>query len=1121
MKIAKSKYLFPLLAFICFVVMCGSVWAQTTGTGSAYTQGKLLSPAPPLSPRAIPIAGQVPSSQQMTPQQADAYQNLSPAQQQAVQQELGRSGGQLTPQAIEALKGRSEFKGLSPEDVLKGKQLLEQKETKTPDRATVQKRAVIGEEPREKSLFDRFRQAGRYQDVSLDLKLFGQEFFRDAAVQVLTERTDVPVPLKYVIGPGDEVRLLLWGRVNAQHNLVVDRDGKITVPQLGPMFVAGMTFEDMSKYLIQQSGQIVGTNMDISMGALKTIPIFILGDVRRPGSYTIGAFSTVSDALLIAGGPSQIGSMRNVQLKRKNMLVTTFDLYDLLLKGDKSKDVILHAGDVVFVPVAGQVVGITGNVKRPAIYELKDKHDLQTLIDFAGGIIPTAYTQQIQVERVVRNERQIIVDINDKNMDRAVSFPLQDADLVKIFSIVDMDTNVVYLNGNVKRPGKYEYKPVMKVSSIIKGAADILPDTYFDYVLIKRLNPPSMEPLLIPVNLGKLLLQGDAASDMELRPADQIFVFNKWFFEDRHAVTVEGEIRGNCNVFGEKEDEALLMARKPGWLTAYQERETYIRKGEQTGSLAASTDKAREGRDRGDYRDDDQKVKWLAASRELKTIENDLRKTNNYDLADTVNKINDEIIRLHWVSSKDFQDLNRELGLVGRQDLADRIRDIENGLKNFCRVEISPQTRIRDVILNAGGLNNNAYLQRGEIIRTGESKQMRTIYFDLARVMAGDDKENIPVQNLDRVVIHSIWEQTQRDTVAVDGEISKPGSYQFTQDMTVKDLIFKAGNVVQSSYLDQAEITSMVVDEKKGVSFAVRNINLRKALAADPEQNLKLKPFDRLLIKRIPDWREVMFVRLTGEVKFPGRYQVKQGEKLSSLIQRAGGYTDLAYMRGAIFKRERVRQIQQEGLEDMAKRLERDALAQGTSQVSSSRSVEEVQAKQAEMVSRQKFIETLKNLKATGRMTIRLANTRLLKGSEFDIDMEDGDSLYVPQKNSVVNVMGSVMAQATYIYQEKFTYEDYISMAGGYSSYANPDDTFVLKVDGSARRLDSGFFAYSDKRSRWEMTAFGEEIKIIEPGDVIVVPEKFGKIAWLREIRDITQILMNTAVVAGVVIKLF
>ena len=201
--------------------------------------------------------------------------------------------------------------------------------------------------------------------------------------------------------------------------------------------------------------------------------------------------------------------------------------------------------------------------------------------------------------------------------------------------------------------------------------------------------------------------------------------------------------------------------------------------------------------------------------------------------------------------------------------------------------------------------------------------------------------------------------------------------------------------------------------------------------------------------------------------------------------------------------------------------MEKDLMVEGTASISKSLSPEEIRGKEIEMAQKQKFIETLKTVKAKGRMTIRLANPQILTGSEYDIEMEDDDKLYMPPRNNVVNVIGAVMSQTSYIYLDRLGYEDYIRMAGGYSNYANTSDVYVLKVDGSARKLSWGFANWNSRHNRWDTTAFGESVKEIEPGDVIVVPEKFERISWLREIRDITQILMNTAVVAATVIKLF
>jgi protein involved in polysaccharide export with SLBB domain len=739
----------------------------------------------------------------------------------------------------------------------------------------------------------------------------------------------------------------------------------------------------MRSYLSKQADQIVGANMHVTMGSLKSMQVFVLGEVRMPGSYALGSFSTITNALLAAGGPSSIGSLRNVQLKRRNKTVVEMDFYDFLLNGDKSSDSILQSGDVVFVPTTGPLVGVAGNVRRPAIYELKDEKDLLSLFEMAGGVIPTAFTQQIQVERIKKNERQIVIDIDDKNLTRSKDFNLQDGDLVKVFSIVDRDANVLHLAGNVKRPGKYEFKPGMRVQDLVRGTSDLLSNTYYEYALIKRLRPPGLQTELVPFHLGKVLFDHDDTQNVRLQSQDSVYIFSKSFFRDTPTVTVSGEVR----------------------------------KGER------------------------------------------------FDLADN--------------------------------------------------------TTVKDIILQAGGLTKDAFLEKGEIIRVNDKREYTTVYFDVAKALAGDPGANLLLQDEDEVRVHSVWEVTRKRTVSIDGEVTKPGTYKLTQNMTVKNLVFAAGNILESAYHDEAEVSSSIIENGRSVRIDYQKINLGLALDGDPAHNIVLQPSDRIFVKKIPDWKEEQFASVGGEIRFPGRYIIKKGETLSSLIERAGAYTDEAYLRGAVFTRNSVRELQQKSIDDMILRLESRLLVEGSLTVSAAASKEEIESKKVEIEQKKKFIESLKKLKATGRMTIRLTHLRLLKGSDFDIELEDGDSLHIPMKNSVINVAGAVMSKGSYIYSGKLNYKNYIEMAGGFTEFADKDNTYVLKVDGSARKLASGFFNWNNSNDRWEMAAFGDNVKGLEPGDTIVVPEKLERIAWMREIKDITQILYQIAVTAGVLIVAF
>lgn len=1073
------KSFFKIL-LVAGIMMAGLLPACATAQTAPGVSAPAAAPAAPSVSAAPALPAGMPA---LSADQAAAAQSLSPAQKGAIAQELGKTGGQLTPEAVEALKAKPEFQGISPEEVAKGQELLREQnkaktgtktETKTEGGDKPEGKQVISEVEPGETLFQRARATGKYQDISLNLRPFGYDFFREAAVNVTTQRKDIPVPLKYVVGPDDEVKVTLWGRVNASYKLVVNRDGKIDIPGIGPLVVAGMTFEDMSAALVKQAEQMTGTNVDISMGSLRTIPVFVLGDVRRPGAYTIGAFATITDALLLSGGPSEIGSMRNIQLKRKDKIIKTYDLYDLLLKGDKSNDVILQAGDIVFVPVIGAWAGIAGNVKRPALYEFKGDYSLERLIELAGGIVPTAWTQQIQVERTIKNEKKVVIDIDDKNLERARSVALQDADLVKVFSIVDKDVNVVYLNGNVKKGGKYALSKGMRVKDILKSAEDLLPETFFDYALIKRLRPPTMEPALVPFNLGDLLLRDKPDSNLELQPQDSIYVFNRAFFKDQPYYTVTGEVRkaGRFDLArGTRVKDALRTA---GDLT----KDAYLKKGE---IIRVNKDK------------------------EFFTLYFHVAKAMDGDAAENILLQDEDRIIVHSLYEEKWREFVSVAGEVKKPG-------------SFALTE---EMRISDLFFKAGGQTRDTLMDEAELYRTDwKTKERTLIRVNLGAALAGDAKQNVALRDLDNLVVHSIWEKVYKKNVAIEGEVLKPGSYPLADNMTVRDLVFAAGNILESASLQEAEVSSRTIDKDNSMKVSHRQIDLGRALAGDPAHNLPLKPHDRVFIKAISEWSGEKYVTLSGKVRYPGRYVISKGERLSHLIERAGGYSDDAYLRGAVFTRESVRALQQKGLVEMADRMERDLLS-GSGDIATSTSPEEVAARKAEMEQRRKFVEYLRTLKANGRMAIRLAHLRLLKGSAYDIEMENGDALFVPPKANVVNVTGSVMSQGSFVYSEKMRFEDYIDLTGGYAKYADRDNVFVLKVDGTAEKLDKGLFNWNAPRGRWEMAGFEREVKGIEPGDTIVVPEKTDRIAWLREVKDITQILMNTAVTAGVFKALF
>ena len=211
------------------------------------------------------------------------------------------------------------------------------------------------------------------------LEIFGHRLFTGVP-STFAPITAVPVSNDYIVGPGDEIKILMWGRLDAFYTLEVDNEGVINFPKVGPLTVAGLTFGELKELIRAKAESITGVNVNVSMGKLRTIQVFVLGEVNSPGLFTVSSLATVANALLASGGPTALGSLRKVELKRQGKVLTTMDLYDFLLKGDSSSDMRLMPGDTIFIPQTGPMVAVSGNVKRPAIYEMKEERSLQNAL---------------------------------------------------------------------------------------------------------------------------------------------------------------------------------------------------------------------------------------------------------------------------------------------------------------------------------------------------------------------------------------------------------------------------------------------------------------------------------------------------------------------------------------------------------------------------------------------------------------------------------------------------------------------------------------------------------------------------------------------------------------------
>ncbi len=324
------------------------------------------------------------------------------------------------------------------------------------------------------------------------LPIFGASLFSQVP-STFAPIGDVPVTPDYVIGPGDQLRVQVWGQVNQQGSYIVDRTGSISIPQVGTVHVAGLRFSDITSFLRAQLGRVYRNfDLNVNLGQLRSIQVFVVGQARRPGSYTIGSLSTLLNALFASGGPKPEGSLRDIQVRRGSEVVTHFDLYDLLLHGDKTKDVALQSGDVIYIPTVGPQVALVGSVSNPGIYELHGDTKIEQLLELGGGRTSVAAGSSVRLERIFEHTVRSIL-----NVDLATSpdISLQNGDVVTVTSIVDRFKDAVTLRGNVANPGRYVWHPGMRVSDLIPNRDALITRNYWQ----KRNELGQMQPEYTPL----------------------------------------------------------------------------------------------------------------------------------------------------------------------------------------------------------------------------------------------------------------------------------------------------------------------------------------------------------------------------------------------------------------------------------------------------------------------------------------------------------------------------------------------------------------------------------------------------------------------------------------------
>lgn len=790
----------------------------------------------------------------------------------------------------------------------------------------------------------------KYKPVEDEIKPFGYELFAGDPTSFMPSEISA-VPESYTVGRGDEFKINLYGKENLTHTVVVDREGRLSIPDLTPVFVAGLSFLEVKELVKSKiSQEVIGVKAFVSLGQLRSMRIMVLGESFKPGSYTVSSLTTVSHALFVSGGVSDIGSLRNIQVKRAGEVVQNFDLYDLLIKGDSSGDIMLKPGDVVFIPTVNKQVTISGLVKRPAIFELKNDETAQQLISMAGGFKAAANPKKTRVERFSGNNTKNIqtLDFSKSN----VKFIPQNGDIITVSSSSNEYDNAITIMGAVTLPGHFQWEEGNTVSSYIKSLKkDILPIADFDYSIIVR-----EKGLGGKIEVLQFSLRNLKSNDFKVEAKDVVIIFSR--YEDK------ADEKRNLEKLALTEDQIYQQLKSEQW----QEFET----------------------------------------------------------------------------KKFYKHIGQN-------------------------IEAAEQDDIDSLGLILKGVDKS---------------------------VLGSDYSVFSRHKLLAPVLLKLKEQTSntniRKIASVNGQVKYAGQYPIAaNDSSIKSILLAAGGLLESSYLNKAEVTRT---DKITKEITNLEINLNDELSNHDTKKLKLQSSDIINVHKDPSWQKAQFVTLVGEFEFPGKYRIKKAELLSSLLKRASGLTEYAFPEGAIFTRESIRDNERAQLKKLSNNLRREIASQSF-----------LGSTNADIMSyddTNNLLNDLSKVEALGRLVINL--TEVLN-NEGDLQLKDGDVLYIPEKKSTVNILGEVNHSTSYLYDKNITLEQYLAKSGGLKSRADADSVYIIKANGSVEIPASNSWFAVDSTNQ------------LSPGDTIVVPLDTEHMDSLTLWSTATQILYQLGVAAAAI----
>lgn len=654
------------------------------------------------------------------------------------------------------------------------------------------------------SLYDIYAQVARRSPV---LDRFGSDIFVNGTGNTDELPMDLPAGPDYVLGPGDGLTINLWGGISQRLQRTVDREGRVALPEVGTVFVAGRNLGD-AQHQIQTvlRTQFRDVQADVSLGRLRTVRVYVVGDVRRPGAYDVSSLSTPLNALYTAGGPTSRGSLRTLKHYRGKQLVQNVDVYDLILHGVRSDMRGLQSGDTILVPPIGPQVTVEGMVRRPAIYELHGSAaSLAEALELAGGVLSTGTLRHVAVERVLAHQQRTMLelDIPETNNQEAVTtalenFKVQDGDKIRISPILPYSQKTVYLDGHAFHPGKYPWQEGMKLTDLVKSYSDLLPEPSKRHAEIIRLNPPDFTPTVLAFNLADALSgKGDVPV---LKPFDTVRVFGRYDFEDPPQITVSGEVRDP----GDRLTNGVTHVRDAVYLA---------------GGLTS------------DAQLDDAEI---------------LRKDGNTLQVISVNLAKalagDEVQNV-LLQPKDRLIINRDLAKLDPPRVT-----IEGEVAKPGKYPLGENMNATDLVRIAGGLKRGAYSRSADLTRYMLQNGARVIgeheEIAIGKALSGDPDSDMRLRDGDVLTIRQLagWSDVGA-TIAVKGEVVHPGSYGIRDGERLSSILERAGGFRAGAYPYGAILLRSQVREleEKNHSEIIRRVegqkgNLMLIQDTDPQQ---------------------------------------------------------------------------------------------------------------------------------------------------------------------------------------------------------------------------------------------------------------------------------------------